>query len=179
MLPLTASLPCCSAVLEALPRLNLALQPENHRHRAVVLELPVKVEGNVLPRNVANAIRSLWGDPAVNEAVLRSCELQLNDSASYYFSEMDRIAAPDYLPTDQDILRSRLKTTGITETTFRVGELAYRLLDVGGQRSERKKWIHCFEDVTALVFLVSISEYNQMLYEDESVVSFLYHDSGK
>jgi len=79
------------------------------------------------------------------------------------------MANPGYLPTDQDILRSRVKTTGITETTFRVGELTYRLFDVGGQRSERKKWIHCFENVTALVFLVALSEYDQMLYEDESV----------
>jgi hypothetical protein len=45
---------------------------------------------------------------------------------------------------------------------------------VGGQRSERKKWIHCFENVTALVFLVSLSEYDQMLYEDESVVCVVF-----
>lgn len=43
------------------------------------------------------------------------------------------------------------------------------MFDVGGQRSERKKWIHCFENVTAIVFLVAISEYDQMLYEDESI----------
>ena len=55
------------------------------------------------------------------------------------------------LPTDQDVLRSRVKTMGITETTFKVGELMYKLFDVGGQRSERKKWIHCFVNVTALV----------------------------
>jgi guanine nucleotide-binding protein G(i) subunit alpha len=79
------------------------------------------------------------------------------------------MAQPNYLPNDQDILRSRVKTTGITETMFSVGELTYRLFDVGGQRSERKKWIHCFENVTALVFLVALSEYDQMLYEDESV----------
>lgn len=81
------------------------------------------------------------------------------------------MADPRYLPTDQDILRSRVKTTGITETTFLIGDLTYKIFDVGGQRSERKKWIHCFENVTALVFLVSLSEYDQMLYEDESVVS--------
>lgn len=55
------------------------------------------------------------------------------------------MASSQYMPTDQDILRSRVKTTGITETTFKVGELTYKLFDVGGQRSERKKWIHCFE----------------------------------
>jgi len=105
----------------------------------------------------------------VKEAVRRSREFQLNDSAVYYFNSIDRMCSPGYLPTDQDILRSRVKTTGITETTFKVGELTYKLFDVGGQRSERKKWIHCFENVTALVFLVSLSEYDQMLYEDESV----------
>jgi hypothetical protein len=38
-----------------------------------------------------------------------------------YFNALDRMAAPNYTPTDQDILRSRVKTTGITETTFLVG----------------------------------------------------------
>ena len=74
-----------------------------------------------------------------------------------YFNSLDRMSTNGYMPTDQDILRSRVKTTGITETTFRVAELTYKLFDVGGQRSERKKWIHCFENVTALVFLVSLS----------------------
>jgi hypothetical protein len=50
----------------------------------------------------------------------------------------------------------------------------YKLFDVGGQRRERKKWIHCFENVTALVFLVSLSGYDQMLYEDERYVFFLF-----
>jgi guanine nucleotide-binding protein G(i) subunit alpha len=157
------------AILDALPQLELALSPQNDARRAVILSLPGQIEADVLPNDVADAIRSLWRDQAVKEAVRRSREFQLNDSAVYYFNAIDRMAAPGYMPTDQDILRSRVKTTGITETTFKVGELTYKLFDVGGQRSERKKWIHCFENVTALVFLVSLSEYDQMLYEDESV----------
>jgi guanine nucleotide-binding protein subunit alpha len=43
------------------------------------------------------------------------------------------------------------------------------MFDVGGQRSERKKWIHCFENVTTILFLVAISEYDQLLLEDETV----------
>lgn len=88
---------------------------------------------------------------------------------SSYFDSIDRIAQPNYLPTDQDVLRSRVKTTGITETTFIIGDLTYRMFDVGGQRSERKKWIHCFENVTTILFLVAISEYDQLLLEDETV----------
>ncbi|KAH0828029.1 G protein alpha-subunit [Lanmaoa asiatica] len=158
------------AILEAMPQLDITLSPQNDARRAVVLALPIQLEGEVLPRDVADAVRGLWRDSGVKEAVRRSREFQLNDSAVYYFNAIDRMSAPGYLPSDQDILRSRVKTTGITETTFKVGELTYKLFDVGGQRSERKKWIHCFENVTALVFLVSLSEYDQMLYEDESVV---------
>ena len=93
---------------------------------------------------------------------------QISDTFSY-FDSIDRIAQPNYLPTDQDVLRSRVKTTGITETTFIIGDLTYRMFDVGGQRSERKKWIHCFENVTTILFLVAISEYDQLLLEDETV----------
>ncbi|KAF8522475.1 heterotrimeric G protein alpha subunit B [Hysterangium stoloniferum] len=157
------------AILEAMPSLDLSLHPSNDARRNVILSLPPQLEAESLPRDVTDAIRGLWRDPTVIEAVRRSREFQLNDSATYYFNAIDRMATPGYLPTDQDILRSRVKTTGITETMFQVGELTYKLFDVGGQRSERKKWIHCFENVTALVFLVSLSEYDQMLYEDESV----------
>jgi len=157
------------AILEAMPHLDIQLQPPNDARRSIVLNLPGQIEGDMLPANIADAVRGLWKDPGVREAVSRSREFQLNDSAVYYFNAIERMSASNYMPTDQDILRSRVKTTGITETTFKVGELTYKLFDVGGQRSERKKWIHCFENVTALVFLVSLSEYDQMLYEDESV----------
>jgi guanine nucleotide-binding protein subunit alpha len=87
-----------------------------------------------------------------------------------FFESLDRLFSNNFIPTDQDILRSRLKTTGITETVFDLGTLTYRMFDVGGQRSERKKWIHCFENVTALLFLVAISGYDQCLVEDKDAV---------
>lgn len=86
-----------------------------------------------------------------------------------YFDSILRIGQANYVPSDQDVLRSRVKTTGITETTFTINNKVCRMFDVGGQRSERKKWIHCFENVTAIVFLVAISEYDQVLVEDSSV----------
>ena len=44
------------------------------------------------------------------------------------------------------------------------------MFDVGGQRSERKKWIHCFEGVTAIIFCVALSAYDLLLAEDEEMV---------
>lgn len=49
--------------------------------------------------------------------------------------------------------------------------LFYRMVDVGGQRSERRKWIHCFENVTSIIFLVALSEYDQILFESENEVN--------
>jgi len=122
-----------------------------------------------LSEETVNNLKVLWNDNGLKKAFDRSNEFQLYDSTAYYFSQLDRIGQKNYVPNEQDILRSRAKTTGIIETEFEVQDLKFKLVDVGGQRSERKKWIHCFEDVTAVVFCVAMSEFDQTLYEDENV----------
>ena len=96
---------------------------------------------------------------------------------------------PSYQPLDQDILHCRTTTTGITETVFRLKSHELHMLDVspspfptfatlligsnsqvGGQKSERRKWIHCFEDVTSVLFLVSLNGYDMSLSEDRDAV---------
>ena len=67
--------------------------------------------------------------------------------------------------------RQRPECDGVHGAHFRFKNLNFKLFDVGGQRSERKKWIHCFEDVTAIIFCVAMSEYDQVLHEDETTVS--------
>ena len=49
------------------------------------------------------------------------------------------------------------------------------MVDVGGQRSERRKWIHCFENVTSIMFLVALSEFDQLLFESENEVDFGFY----
>lgn len=51
--------------------------------------------------------------------------------------------------------------------------IEFRVFDVGGQRSERRKWIHCFDDVNAVIFIAAISEYDQRLREDDTTVSIV------
>ncbi|KAK9703959.1 G-protein alpha subunit [Popillia japonica] len=114
------------------------------------------------------AIKDLWNDSGIQECYDRRREYQLTDSAKYYLMEIDRVAATDYLPTEQDILRVRVPTTGIIEYPFDLDEIRFRMVDVGGQRSERRKWIHCFENVTSIIFLVALSEYDQILFESEN-----------
>ncbi|KAF2073131.1 hypothetical protein CYY_005547 [Polysphondylium violaceum] len=122
----------------------------------------------VLTSELAADIKALWADPGIQTAFSRSSEFQLNDSAAYYFDAIDRISKPDYVPSESDVLRSRTKTTGIIETEFQVQGTYFRMVDVGGQRSERKKWMHCFQEVTAVIFCVALSEYDLKLYEDDT-----------
>ncbi|GAA54466.1 Guanine nucleotide-binding protein G(i) subunit alpha [Clonorchis sinensis] len=126
------------------------------------------VEDGHFPDDLANVLRRLWSCNSVQQCFARSKEYQLNDSAEYYMKSLDRIAAPGYTPTEQDVLRSRVKTTGIVESGFRYKDLEFKVFDVGGQRSERKKWMHCFEGVTAILFVVAMSEYDLKLAEDQT-----------
>lgn len=86
-----------------------------------------------------------------------------------FFDNINRISKPDYLPSNEDILRARIKTTGISETLFKSGLINIRMVDIGGQRPERKNWIKTFEGVTTIIFCVSLSEYDQFLIEESTV----------
>ncbi|KAG9510965.1 E3 ubiquitin-protein ligase HECW2, partial [Fragariocoptes setiger] len=114
------------------------------------------------------AMKRLWADEGVQACFLRSNEYQLNDSAKNFLDELDTLGKKDYIPTQYHLLLARIKTSGIVEICFTFKNLNFKLFDVGGQRSERKKWIHCFEDVTAIIFCVAMSEYDQVLHEDET-----------
>ena len=64
-----------------MPQLDIQLAPQNDARRNIILSLPGQIETESLPINVADAIRGLWKDSGVKEAVRRSREFQLNDSA--------------------------------------------------------------------------------------------------
>lgn len=86
-----------------------------------------------------------------------------------FFEKIEEISQKEYVPTNKDILLSRRRTTGVTETNFsdKNGN-TFKMIDVGGQRSERKKWLKVFDNVTAVLFITSLSEYDQNLYEDDT-----------
>lgn len=71
-------------------------------------------------------MKKLWQDSGVELCFSRSREYQLNDSAAYYLNSLDRIAQANYIPTQQDVLRTRVKTTGIIETQFTFKNLHFK-----------------------------------------------------
>lgn len=65
----------------------------------------------------------------------------------------------------------RIQCANVRHICNRLRHVVCRMVDVGGQRSERRKWIHCFENVTSIIFLVALSEYDQILFESDNEVS--------
>ncbi|KAI8388232.1 guanine nucleotide binding protein, alpha [Radiomyces spectabilis] len=154
-------------LFEVMEQLEISLTNQDLRQYVDLFqEMPIIEQGQAFPVMYLDPLRQLWADGGIQTACKRGNTFSLQDNVTYFFDRLDVVFQPNYLPTDQDIIRCRAKTTGITETTFQIGSYTYRMFDVGGQRSERKKWIHCFEGVTAVLFVVAVSGYDQCLIED-------------
>ncbi|KAF7320577.1 Heterotrimeric G-protein alpha subunit 4 [Mycena chlorophos] len=133
---------------------------------ALIENTPDLRAGQPFPLAYLGAVLRLWDEPIVREAWTRANEVALPENLPYLISSIPRLFSSSYVPTSSDILRTRARTIGITETAFKVGTEELLMVDVGGQKTERRKWIHSFSDVTSVLFLVSLSGYDQCLVED-------------
>jgi len=119
-----------------------------------------------LTPELGDSIAKLWRHHTIAQIFQRRNEFWNMDGTPYYLDEVQRIAAHEYSPTEEDIIMARVRTTGIVVSSVADPPRMYEIVDVGGQRSERKKWIHCFDNVDAIIFLEGLSGYNQVLFED-------------
>jgi GTPase SAR1 family protein len=110
---------------------------------------------------LAPVIEKLWKDAGIQKIYERRSEFWLMDATPYYLTEVNRIADKDFSPNEDDMIMARVRTTGIVVSEVVEKPFKFDIVDVGGQRSERRKWIHCFDDVKAVIYLASLSGYNQ------------------
>ncbi|KAI2796753.1 Guanine nucleotide-binding protein subunit alpha-13 [Blomia tropicalis] len=158
-------------VVTGMRLLDISFQHANNKNLAKKLIVCDKYfdEDIILFPHLEKSLKTLWNDTGVKEAVARGFEYELNDSALYEVIicvKMTDYVRRNTVPNTKDVLKSRVRTIGVAETEFRIDKLVIRMFDVGGQRSERRKWIQCFDDVRALLFVVAISEYDMTLIED-------------
>jgi len=139
--------------------------PKEHTEKAKSI-----LEAQVLTPQIATDIQTVTTDPVLVQLLDTKGEsLQMQGGVSgckYYWSNSDRYAADNFTPTQEDMLRARIKTTGIRELRFTIKEIEFTIVDVGGQRSERRKWIHCFDNVTSIIYLAALDEFDMKLEED-------------
>eukprot|EP00470_Lotharella_oceanica_P007527 CAMPEP_0170198462 /NCGR_PEP_ID=MMETSP0040_2-20121228/68782_1 /TAXON_ID=641309 /ORGANISM="Lotharella oceanica, Strain CCMP622" /LENGTH=427 /DNA_ID=CAMNT_0010448447 /DNA_START=45 /DNA_END=1328 /DNA_ORIENTATION=+ len=117
--------------------------------------------------DLAAKATAFWTDPDVQEAYAeRMHEFDLPEFLAYFLDKAEAIAAPGYVASVGDYIRSYTRTTGIFDSRL-YSRPKFTLVDVGGQRSQRKKWRHCFkEDISAVLFTVGLSGYHECLEED-------------
>lgn len=134
---------------------------------STVSSIPIQVAVQIIKKisdettlnsTYANYIETIWHHPMVQEAYKSRSKFQLSDAASYFLSRVQSICQPDYVPSVDDVLHTRVRTSGILAEEYIIDDVSFCIYDVGGQRNERRKWIHAFDDVTAIIFVAAISE---------------------
>jgi len=144
---------------------QLGVQLHNEALTQRILSDDYMADG-VLTPDTARDIKQLWMLQSIQTVYSHRTDIHLFQSAGYFFSHLDRISQPGYRPNHEDILCSRRLTVGAEEIEFVHDGVQYLVIDVGGQRGEREKWIDYFQNNHAVIFFVAISEYDQKLAED-------------
>lgn len=153
-------------ICDAIEKLHISLEDESLRPKLDWIIDNASRADFSYPKEFWEYTEQLWKDKGIQQCYERSNEYQLIDCAKYFLDKVKEINSPSYIPNNQDILRCRVLTSGIFETTFTVDRVNFHMFDVGGQRDERRKWIQCFNDVTAIIFVTAMSGYNLTLRED-------------
>ncbi|KAJ6628428.1 heterotrimeric G-protein alpha subunit, GPA2-like protein [Mycena sp. CBHHK59/15] len=134
-------------LIDALSNMGLALSEDLETDVEVLHRAESLHHGEPFPERYFQLLTRLWEDNVVWYAWGRENEAALPENLHYFFSALPRLFSPAYMPTNEDIVR----------------------VHVGGQNTERRKWIHCFQDVTNILFVVNLSGYDQCLVEDRDV----------
>ncbi|GAW02896.1 G-alpha-domain-containing protein [Lentinula edodes] len=118
--------------------------------------------------------RILWRGVIQLNIVRR--KIRLEEYPGFFLNDLERVTSLKYIPTDDDVLKARLKTVGVSEYRFQMEVSTgretgtdWRIVDVGGSRSQRQTWIPFFDNVDAIIFLAPISGFDQVLSEDRTV----------
>ncbi|KAJ3124138.1 guanine nucleotide-binding protein subunit alpha [Nowakowskiella sp. JEL0407] len=153
-------------LIKAMEKLEIPWESEQTKNVAMkfLASKALIGEGEDISPECAGALKALWNDSGIQACYSRSREYQLMDS---YMERVDQLSNPKYIPDNQDILRSRVMTTTIVEHRYIVGQKILKIFDVGGQRSQRKKWAPYFDDCKAIIFIAALSAYDQTCFEDE------------
>ncbi|SCZ90608.1 BZ3500_MvSof-1268-A1-R1_Chr1-3g02097 [Microbotryum saponariae] len=101
------------------------------------------------------------GDPSAAPQPVVDGAIELNESSVFFLNEIDRIATPEWLPGDQDLLNVRIRTRGIEAHDLQLSsKRVYRICDVAGARGSKFAWAPFFQDASAIIFICAVSEYN-------------------
>eukprot|EP00040_Diaphanoeca_grandis_P023247 m.126131 g.126131 ORF g.126131 m.126131 type:complete len:351 (-) comp29182_c0_seq1:82-1134(-) len=156
-----------TVLYDGLSQFKLKLQPELQVAAQTFFE-DVNPTVTTCP---AALFSQMWKDEAIQQVYTQRHKLQLGDNCAHFMSHIDTICSnPSFIPSNKDVLYARKATVGVHEYDFvdqRSRNITFKMVDVGGQKSERRKWLACFGDVTAVIFIASLNDFDQVAVESE------------
>lgn len=120
-----------------------------------------------IPRHFIVVMKELFADKGFQRVVGCGNQYGLYENFQYCMDNIDRLASTANVLSDQDVLRSRVRTTGMMNTVFGLPSLKLSVFDCGG-RSKRREWVHYFDDVQCIIFVAALSGYDETLFEDRT-----------
>jgi len=159
---------CMTILVEQAKVFGLEYEDSTSRAQAASMEGFEMDSDDDFSEEIANNIKALWGNATIQQTYARRKEFWILDSAEYYFENVERFVEDDFVPSEEDQIMARVMTTGLVETEIPSPPITLTVVDVGGQRTERRKWIHCFDNVSGIVFCANLAGYNSVLFEDRT-----------
>lgn len=115
-------------------------------------------------------ILTLWKHAAIQSMWSKRSELHVLDNTATFLSSrntLENIAHESYSPDNNAILNARIQTSGIRKETFCVDSHLINLVDLGGQRGERRKWVRTYEESHGVLFITALSEFDMLMWENK------------
>jgi GTPase SAR1 family protein len=157
---------------------TLLIQSEKSVDSTSVSPIDTKLKGTFLrlakdesfPPELAQVIKDLWKHERIQKTYEQRSNFKLSESAGYFLEKAEVVFGENYEPTQEDIEKCDAPASReyINETKIQISRTKFKLLDIGAQRNERKKWMSAVGETTAVLFLASLSEYDQVLPEDNT-----------
>jgi len=135
--------------------------------------LEIRAVNQGFTKEEAAALYKLWKSDYIQSVWDERATFWHLEATPFYLNNVERFASDGFVPNLDDVMYSRQRTTGIRQIEIERKPLHYTVVDVGGQRSERRKWINCFDNVKAIVFVANLAGYSTVLFEDNSLTRMI------
>eukprot|EP01084_Bolivina_argentea_P261128 441160_1 len=159
---------------------ELALEHDLHtkcveKNESLRLEMLDLTSPYKLDKDLAKKIKTLWSDEGIQKTWKLRHYYQIHDNVDYFMNNIKRMYGTMYEPIFEDYLRIQTRSTGwstqiIEADTLTTGfdKQTFTIYEPGGTRSERKKWYKIMDNIHALIYVVALSEYDLLCFEDHT-----------
>lgn len=148
----------------------------NHLLKGTTEEDVTKIQPKGKTKELLKLAEEIWCDENLQDLFKdQLCDdaVRVTDADGYFLKRIKKINSPSYLPTDDDLLHMRQATDGVEEFKFTYRNCDFTVIDVGGRKAERRKWINLFSRANMIIYCASLVDYDISSEDDTNVNSMV------